>query len=354
MITKEQIINALKTVKDPEIGKDLVTLNMIGDIAVKDGSVAINIKLTIKGCPMKRTIEDDIKAAVGALEGVKSVNITFGEMSPEEKQQLTASLKQGTKDKADVFKNINVIAVGSGKGGVGKSTVAVNLAVALQQKGMNTGILDADVLGFSVSTLLGIQGKKPVALDNQTIMPIQANNLKALSMGNLIKSDKALIWRAPVIRGVLDQFFYSVRWGDLDYLVIDLPPGTGDVPLTIMQQLPKAQLLLVTTPQSAAAQVSARLANMAQQMNISIMGVVENMSYFQCPQCDHKYYIFGQGQSEKIAAELNVELLAQIPLSIDIRENSDTGTPIALKGDDPSAAYYHDLAAKVINHTKKG
>ncbi|MBO8169877.1 MAG: Mrp/NBP35 family ATP-binding protein [Thermoanaerobacteraceae bacterium] len=348
MIQKEQVIDALRKVTDPEIGKDLVTLNMIGDIAIEGSHVAVTIKLTVAGCPMKKTMEQDVKRAVGSLEGVEQVTVNFGEMTPEEKNRLAASLKQGSQNKAEAFKDVNVIAVGSGKGGVGKSTLAVNLAVALQQEGVNTGILDADILGFSVSTLLGIQDKRPVALDSQTILPIQVNGLKALSMGNLIKSDQALIWRAPVIRSVLDQFFYNVRWGDLDYLVIDLPPGTGDVPLTVMQQLPKAQLLLVTTPQSAAAKVSVRLGNMAKQMNIKTLGVVENMSYFQCPECERKYYIFGKGQSEKIAADLNVELLAQIPLNIEIRENSDAGTPIALQQDNPAASHYHELAQKII------
>lgn len=192
-----------------------------------------------------------------------------------------------------------------------------------------------------------------MALDKQTILPIPVFNIKAISMGNLIQGDKALIWRAPVIKGVLEQFFYNVRWGDLDYLIIDLPPGTGDVQLNIMQQLPNSHLLLVTTPQNAAARVSARLGSMAEKLDINILGVAENMSYFQCPGCDDKHYIFGQGQGEQIADNLNVDLLAQIPLAQDIRENSDKGAPIALSDQHPLAEHYRRLAQKIIKRTQK-
>jgi len=350
--TKEQVMEVLKQVNDPEIGKDLVTLNMIKDVSVEGNSISVTVNLTVKGCPMKQTIKDDVKQAVKSLNDVDEVTVIFGEMTAEEKQSLANSLKGTQQEKGAVFEGVSVIAVGSGKGGVGKSTVAVNMAVALQKAGKTVGILDADVLGFSVATLLGIEDKRPMALDKETILPIQVYGLKALSMGNLTKGNQALIWRAPVIRGVLDQFFYNVQWGDLDYLIIDLPPGTGDIPLTIMQQLPKAHLLLVTTPQSAAAQVSVRLGSMARQMNIDILGVAENMSYFQCPDCGNKYFIFGQGQGERIAAELNVELLSQIPLAPEIREKSDEGAPIALNDEHPLAANYHQLAAGIIKQTK--
>ncbi len=353
MVTKNQVMQVLKQVTDPELGRDLVSLDMVQDVSVDGKDVSITVKLTIKGCPMKQTIKNDVKKAVKSLAGVDTVTVKFDEMTPEEKQRLSASLKQGPKDKADAFKDVAVITVGSGKGGVGKSTLAANLAVALQDAGKNVGILDADVLGFSVATLLGIEDKHPVALDDQTILPIQVYGLKALSMGNLIKGNQALIWRAPVIRGILEQFFYNVRWGKLDYLVIDLPPGTGDVPLTIMQLLPKAHLLLVTTPQTAAARVSIRLGAMAKQMRIDILGVAENMSYFQCPECGKKYYIFGKGQAEEIAKDLDVELIARIPLASEIREKSDQGTPVALAGEHPLAQHYHLLAQKIIKRTEK-
>lgn len=343
MITKEQVLEHLQRVNDPELHKSLVELNMIGDIAIAGDTVTVQVKLTTMGCPMKRRMEDDIKAELGKA-GVKEVHVLFGELSAEEKQALTASLGQG---KPKVFENTRVIAVGSGKGGVGKSTVTANLAVALAKMGHRVGLMDADILGFSITGLMGIDNVVPVMIDENTILPIETHGVKVISMGSFADPETALIWRAPVLNRMLENFFSNVYWGELDYLLIDLPPATGDIPLTIMQRIPKAKLVLVTTPQASAATVAVRLGKMALQMEKEILGVVENMAYFKCPNCGDTYYIFGKGQTAAFAGELGTEILGQIPLNIDIQNQSDEGAPIALNEEHPMAKVYREIAEKV-------
>jgi len=348
LVTKEQILNALKDVFDPEIGRSIVDLNMVDNINIDGSTVMVDIKLTIKGCPLQNTIKEDVINKLKSLDGVDDVVVNMGAMTEEERQKLANSVNQG---KVPLFEKTRVIAVGSGKGGVGKSTVSANLAVALGKLGYKVGLIDADVLGFSIPRLLGIVGERPYALDENTILPIEKYGIKVISMGNFADEDTPLIWRGPLLGGVLEQFMNDVYWGELDYMIIDLPPGTGDVPLTIMQKVPEQKFLLVTTPQASASHVAGRIAYMAQKVNIELIGIAENMSYFECPDCHKKYNIFGEGETDRLARELNTEVLVKIPIDIKIREKSDIGLPVAFINE-PESEYYLELAKKVSEKVK--
>lgn len=348
MVTKEQVLNALKEVYDPEIGKSIVDLNMVKNVQIDGSKVIVDINLTVKGCPLQDTIKKDAIEKVSAIEGVAEVVVNLGAMTEKERQDLARKLSGGKKP---LFENTRVIVVGSGKGGVGKSTVSVNLAVALARLGFKVGLLDADVLGFSVPRLLGIVGERPYALDEHTILPLEKYGIKVISMGNFTDEDTPLIWRGPLLGGVLDQFFNDVYWGDLDYLVLDLPPGTGDVPLTVMQKLPEAKFILVTTPQASASHVAGRIGYMAKKVNLEVIGIVENMSYFECPNCHQRYNIFGEGETEKLAEDLGTEILVKIPIEIKVRELSDIGTPAALS-DGEEGLPYMKLAEKVVEKVR--
>ncbi|SNX53881.1 Mrp/NBP35 family ATP-binding protein [Thermoanaerobacterium sp. RBIITD] len=348
MVTKERIINALKDVYDPEIGRSIVELNMVDKIDINEGKVTIDIKLTIKGCPLQNNIKEDVIKKVSAIEGVDEVSVNMGAMTDEERQKLAENMNR---QKKPIFEKTRVIVVGSGKGGVGKSTVSANLAVALGKLGYKVGLIDADVLGFSIPRLLGIVGERPYALDENTILPIEKYGIKVISMGNFADEDTPLIWRGPLLGGVLEQFMNDVYWGELDYMILDLPPGTGDIPLTIMQKIPEQKFLLVTTPQASASHVAGRIAYMAQKVNIDVIGITENMSYFECPDCHKRYNIFGEGETEKLAKELKTEILVKIPIDIKIREKSDIGLPIAFING-PEAEYYIELAKKVAEKVK--
>lgn len=347
MVTKEQVLNALKGVYDPELRRSIVELNMVKNIDIQGSRVTVDIHLTIKGCPLQNTIREDVKKKVSAIDGVSEVAVNMGAMTEEERKKLSESLSE----RKPIFEKTRVIAVGSGKGGVGKSTVSVNLAVALGKLGFKVGLIDADVLGFSVPRLMGIVGERPYALDEHTILPIEKYGIKVISMGNFTDEDTPLIWRGPILGGVLDQFFQDVYWGDLDYLVLDLPPGTGDIPLTVMQRIPEEKFLLVTTPQASASHVAGRIAYMAHKVNIDVIGIVENMSYFECPECHKRYNIFGEGETEILAKELGTEIFVKIPIDIKVREMSDTGIPAAFE-DNTEAGYYMELAKKVSEKVK--
>ena len=324
MDLREQIYKALERVEDPEIHKDLVELDMIGDVIIEGDKVIVNLILTTMGCPLKSTMSNDIKKELTAIEGINDVEVVFGEMTKEQKDKLVEKL-HGKKEKKEPFKNTRVIAIGSGKGGVGKSTVTANLAVTLANKGLKVGLIDADILGYSIPQIMGIRNVKPMPLDEGLMLPVERHGVKVMSMGNLVDGDQALIWRGPVLGGILEQFYNDVYWGELDYMLIDLPPGTGDVPLSLMQQLPKAEILIVTTPQITAANVAKRLGLMAAKTNSKIIGLIENMSYFVCDNCDEKHYIFGKDEGGKLSKELNVPLLGHLPLVTAIREDSDNG-----------------------------
>lgn len=345
MVTKDQVLEALKKVIDPEIGKDIVDLGMVHRVDIDGDHITVDIHLTIKGCPLQSKIKDDVNDVVSALPGVKSVTVNMGEMTAEEKENLNKRFNQ---KRQALFEDTCVIAVGSGKGGVGKSTVTANLALALHKLGYKVGLIDTDILGYSIPRLLGTKGQQATAIDKHTIMPLEAYGIKTISMGNFIEEeDIALIWRGPILGGILEQFFGDVYWGELDYLLLDLPPGTGDVPLSVLQRIPTSKLLLVTTPQSSAAHVAGRLGNMAEKVKVDILGIVENMSYFICPNCSAKHYIFGQGETEAIARILNTEILGRIPLDIEIRQDSDKGTPTVLREGDALAEAYMDIAERI-------
>lgn len=348
MLTKEKVLDVLKNVYDPELRKNLVELRMVGDIAIHGDNVTVEVKLTTAGCPLKKTMEQDIQQQL-TKAGAKVVHVRFGKLSTEEKQNLARGL---TQEKQMTFSDTRVIAIGSGKGGVGKSTITANLAVATARLGYRVGLLDADILGFSITGLMGIDEAEPVIIDENTILPIETHGVKVISMGNFSDPDTALIWRAPILNRMLEQFFSNVYWGELDYLYIDLPPATGDIPLTIMQRIPTANLILVTTPQASAAKVAARLGRMAHQMEKTILGVIENMAYFQCPNCGKTYHIFGQGRSEQFAAELETKLLGSIPLNPEIQETSDLGTPVALQENHSLAQLYRTIAAKIVQEVQ--
>ena len=350
MATKEEIMQALRTVMDPELNRSLVDLDMIRDVRVEGDQVRVEVALTIQGCPLHNTIEGDVRERVRSLPGVREVEVIMTSMTDEERGQLTGKLRGGQSSLSPILdpnSRTRVIGVASGKGGVGKSTVTANLAVALARQGYQVGVLDADIYGFSIPRLLGLKGH-PTVLDEHTILPLEAHGVKAISMGMLVEESTPVIWRGPLLAKILDQFLEDVAWGDLDYLLVDLPPGTGDIPLSFTQKLPKAQLILVTTPQAAAERVASRTATMAQKTNQSILGVIENMAYFICPGCGTTHEIFGRGGGERLAKEADTELLGRVPLAGAVREAGDEGHPVAMGDDqDPTGQAFREIARKV-------
>ena len=347
MSLKDQIYKALENVEDPEIHKSLVELDMIGDVIIEGDNVIVNVTLTTMACPLKSTMGDDIKKELGKIDGINGVEVTYGEMTKEQKDKLIEKL-HGKKKKTNTFDDTRVIAVGSGKGGVGKSTVTANLAVTLAEMGYKVGLIDADFLGYSIPQIMGTKYVKPMMLEEGLMLPVEKNGVRTMSMGNLVDGNQALIWRGPLLGGILEQFMNDVYWGELDYMLIDLPPGTGDVPLSLMQSLPKAEILVVTTPQVTAADVAKRLGLMAEKTNNKIIGLIENMSYFVCDSCDKKHYIFGKEEGEKMAAELKTNMLGEIPLVTAIREDSDKGVPSVKDLDSTVGNAYKEIAENLI------
>ncbi len=357
MISKERVMTALNEVMDPEIHKSLVELNMIRDVLIDGGKVRVTVALTIQGCPLKHQIQKDIEAKVGALPGVDRVEVIMGAMTEEERQKLTQGLRGGRERTSPLLapgSRTRIIGVGSGKGGVGKSTCTVNLAAALARLGYKVGVLDADIYGFSVSRMLGLHGR-PAVLDEKTIMPMESHGVKAISMGSLVEEDTPILWRGPLLGRILDQFLNDVHWGDLDYLLMDLPPGTGDIALSISQTIPQAELILVTTPQAASARVAARAANMARKTNQRVIGVIENMAYFICDNCDQPHEIFGQGGGQALASEMGTVLLGRVPLNPQVREGGDAGLPVAVEDpESPAGQAFNEIAKKVAELAPAG
>ncbi len=312
------VLDALKVVKDPDLHRDIVSLGFIKELTVDGGRVAFTIELTTPACPVKDQMRDQARAAVMQLSGVTAVDVTMSARVRE-----AAGLDGGKQPLAGVK---NVIAVGAGKGGVGKTTVAVNLAIALARAGSKVGIVDADIYGPNVPIMLGM--KAQLATDGQKIIPAEKFGLQVISMGFLTGDDAPVIWRGPMLHGALQQFFREVRWVDLDYLVVDLPPGTGDVALSLSQTVPVAGAIVVTTPQQVSLADSRRALAMYQKLNIPTLGIVENMSHFVCPNCEHEYDIFGAGGGEQMASDLGVPFLGRIPIYQRIREGSDSGVPL--------------------------
>ncbi len=337
-VTAEQVIAALDTVPEPELGGSLVSHNMIKQVQVDGGSVSFAIELTTPACPLKSQIHDNAEAAVRALPGVTDVQI-----------EMTASPRahQGLPDKESIPGVAHIIAVAAGKGGVGKSTVATSVAVALAQEGARVGLLDADVFGPSVPMIMGAH-EYPTAYEGEqgqpVIVPTVVHGVKTISLGLLIEEDQPVIWRGPMVTQLLRQFFYDVVWQPLDYLIVDMPPGTGDVALTMAQSLPITGALIVTTPQMVATADVVKAMQMFRKVEVPMLGIVENMAYFVAPDTGTRYDIFGSGGAERLSKQLDVPLLGQIPIGASVREGGDQGMP-ASANDAPDA--YADLFREV-------
>ena len=315
MPTREQITEALKSVIDPELRKDIVELEMVRAIDIKDGGVVdVTVSLTTPGCPIKGHFQTSVAKHVSTVEGVTRVNVGFDVLSDQEKQGLQRRLGRpdGLPEGA-LAQVANVICVGSGKGGVGKSSLTVNLAAALVAEGKKVGVLDADVWGYSIPRMLGLGGQRPKVSGERKIMPLESHGIKVMSIGFFLGEDEAVVWRGPMLHKALKQFLEDVNWGELDFLLIDLPPGTGDVSMTLAQLLPDAKFVIVTTPQEAAQKVARRSAEMADKVKLEIGGVIENMSGFTTPGGE-RFPIFGEGGGQLLADELEVPLLGKVPL----------------------------------------
>lgn len=335
--SEQNILNALRTVKDPDLHKDIVTLNFIKDLKIEGGKVSFTIELTTPACPVKDRMEQWAREAVLKVDGVREVDIL---MSSSVSKGAVAAGKQSI----DGIKNI--IAVGSGKGGVGKTTVTVNLAIALAQTGAAVGLMDADIYGPNVPLMMGIAGK-PYAVENR-IQTLSNYGVRVMSMGFLTSDDTPLIWRGPMLHNVIQQFLRQVDWGQLDYLLIDLPPGTGDVQLSLTQTVPLMGAVIVSTPQDVALQDARKAILMFRQVRVDVLGIVENMSYFQCPKCNERTHIFSHGGGAITAANFGVPFLGEVPLNTSLREGGDTGKPIvASDPGSPVAIAFKEIAEKV-------
>lgn len=337
-LNQSSVLEVLRPVQDPELQKSLVELNMIRNVDINDGNVSFTLVLTTPACPLREMIVDDCKTAVRTLPGVKAIDVEVTAETPQQKGLPDRTGIQGVK---------NIVAISSGKGGVGKSTVAVNIAVALAQSGAAVGLLDADIYGPNAPTMLGLEQavvevRKEARGD--VLEPAFNHGVKLVSMGFLIDKDQPVVWRGPMLNGIIRQFLYQVDWGALDYLIVDLPPGTGDAQLTITQAVPMAGAVIVTTPQTVSLLDSRKGLKMFQQMQVPVLGIVENMSYFIPPDMpDKQYDIFGSGGGENTAQELGIPLLGRVPLEIPLRQGGDKGIPIVI--DDPDSASAQELRA---------
>src|SRR6266511_4030027 len=355
MATEEQVRQALRQVLDPEIGKPIEDLGMLQGIRVDDGTVTVQILLTVAGCPLKDRIDRDVRGAVAPLEGVRHIEVLLGELTGDQRQQMVTSLRGGAgpQQQQTFFTDgkTSVIAVASGKGGVGKSSVTVNLAAALAAEGHRVGVLDADVWGFSVPRMMGVSGQ-PVGFNNM-ILPLESHGVRIISMGFFVSEEQPVIWRGPMLHKAVQQFLGDVYWGEIDFLLCDLPPGTGDVSLSMASFLPGASMLVVTTPQEAARKVAERAGKMAAQVKQRVVGVVENMSWFVCPHCGERTAIFGEGGGAEAARTLSVPLLSQIPLYPPLRAGGDSGTPIVISDPDSPAGQALREAARSLARSVK-
>jgi len=358
MPTEAEVLDALRPVEDPEINQSIVDLDMVRTIAVEGDRVGVTVALTVAGCPLRTEITRRVTDAVGALPGVGQVDVDLTVMTDEERAALAARLHGGGHAHAHegdgahehrtnpfIDTRTRVLAIASGKGGVGKSSVTTNLAVALAQRGHKVAAVDADVWGFSMPRMLGID-RPPTVIDD-VIVPPDANGVTLISMGFFAREDQPVVWRGPMLHKALEQFLTDVHWGEPDFLVVDMPPGTGDIALSMAQFLPRAEVLIVTTPQPAAQKVAQRAAYMARKVNLQVVGVIENMSWFRCDH-DTTYELFGAGGGEELAAQLDVPLLGQVPLVPELRAGSDEGRPIVVAHpDDEAAQAFRAIAERV-------
>jgi ATP-binding protein involved in chromosome partitioning len=342
-------MKALEAVIDPELRRSIVELGMVRLIDISDnGVVDVTVSLTTAGCPIRGHFQTSVAQAVQALDGVTHVNVYFDVLSDEEKSALQQKLGRGGLPDGALAQVSNVICVGSGKGGVGKSTLTSNLAAALAAEGKRVGILDADVWGYSIPRMYGLGATRPAVSAQRKIVPLEAHGVKVMSIGFFVAEDAAVVWRGPMLHKALNQFLQDVEWGALDYLLIDLPPGTGDVSMTLAQLLPQAQFAIVTTPQATAQKVARRSAEMANKVNLEICGVIENMTAFATP-TGERYAIFGEGGGQELADELDVPLLGKVPLTMPLREHADGGLPLVIADpDDPASQAIRQAARGLI------
>src|ERR1700751_4572246 len=348
MPTRDQVIDSLRSVIDPELRRDIVELEMVRSIEIHpNGMVDVMVSLTTPGCPIRSHFQTGVAQAVRGVEGVTGVNVSFDVLSGDEKAALGRKLGRPSLPEGALAQVSNVICIGSGKGGVGKSSVTANLAAALAAQGKQVGVLDADVWGYSQPRMLGLGADRPKVNAERKLIPIEAHEgISVMSIGFFVEQDAAVVWRGPMLHKALQQFLEDVDWGPLDYLLIDLPPGTGDVSMTLAQLLPQAKFLIVTTPQPVAQKVARRSAEMAAKLKLEIAGVIENMSGFVTP-TGERYQLFGEGGGQLLAEELEVPLLGKVPLTIGLREQSDAGLPIVASDPD-------DPAAQALAHAARG
>jgi ATP-binding protein involved in chromosome partitioning len=353
--SQEAVLEALAPVEDPELHRSIVDLDMVRAVTVTGDRVAVTVALTVAGCPLRAEITRRVTEAVSALPGVAAVDVELTVMTEEQRNALAAQLRaeqgahqhDGHEHRANPFTDsrTRVLAIASGKGGVGKSSVTTNLAVALAQRGHKVAAVDADVWGFSMPRMLGID-RPPTVIDD-VIVPPEANGVTLISMGFFAREDQPVVWRGPMLHKALEQFLTDVHWNEPDFLVVDMPPGTGDIALSMAQFLPRAEVIVVTTPQPAAQKVAQRAAYMARKVNLNVTGVIENMSWFRC---DHgeQYRLFGEGGGEELAAQLEVPLLGQVPLVPELREGGDYGEPIVVAHpDDEASVAFRTIAERV-------
>src|SRR4051794_22129175 len=344
MPSEADIRKALVAVIDPEIRRSVVELDMVRDVRVSGSEVGVKIALTVAGCPMKANLEQQVRHHAGSVDGVERVEVTFDVMTPEERTALRQRLHGGQASDAEggeprgisLSPRTRVIAVASGKGGVGKSTLTANLAAALAATGAEVGVVDADVYGYSLPRMLGVN-RRPVVVDKMIVPPVN-HDLKVMSIGFFTEQDAAVVWRGPMLHRALEQFLSDVHWGELDYLVVDMPPGTGDVSISLGQLLPSPDLLIVTTPQPAAQKVAMRAAEVAGKTGMRVAAVVENMSHLVCSCCGEITRPFGEGGGQELADELGVPLLGQVPLDEPLRIAADEGTPLVISHPDAASA----------------
>jgi ATP-binding protein involved in chromosome partitioning len=348
MPTRDQVLEALKAVIDPELGRNIVELDMVRSVDIHDnGVIDVMVSLTTPGCPIRNTFQTNVTNAVTALDGVAGVNVAFDVLNDEQKQALQRKLgRSGGLPDGALAAVKNVICIGSGKGGVGKSSVTSNLAAALAGEGKQVGVLDADVWGYSIPRMFGLGSDRPKVSAERKIIPPVSNGIKIMSIGFFLDEDAAVVWRGPMLHKALTQFLKDVEWGELDYLLVDLPPGTGDVSMTLAELLPQAKFLIVTTPQATAQKVARRSAEMADKVRLEVAGVVENMSGFTTPSGE-RFQIFGEGGGQELADEIGVPLLGKIPLTMPLRRQADEGLPLVFEDPD-------DPAAQALRQTARG
>ncbi len=347
--TEDQIKEKLTAVIDPELRRNIVELGMVRSIEIKDdGQVNVTVSLTTPGCPIRSHFQEAVVKQVSSLDGVTGVGVGFDVLSDQEKAGLRDTLGRGKLPEGALAEVKNVICVASGKGGVGKSTMTANLAAALQAQGQKAGALDCDVYGYSIPRMLGVNQKPEVNGDRKILPPPAESGVKTMSIGYFVEQNSAVVWRGPMLHKAIQQFLEDVAWGDLDYLLLDLPPGTGDIAMTLAQLLPQAKIAIVTTPQPAAQSVARRSAEMAAKVDLEVMGIIENMAGFTTP-TGETFQVFGEGGGQLLADELEVPLFGSVPLSEELREHADVGNPLAVaQPDSPAGQAINEIARKII------